>query len=154
MYKVCSNVWTCTKMLKLCYFKHNYTLELFMAYKLAYSSCFGLRGNLSTFSTFPPKKVLQHQHKLLLILSKFFPKEFDRKSIKTITGKRWQKKKKREAIKVAKLEFIQFLAPKKTAINKRCRLCCLNKIAASFTGKSKSQAFVSRLRHTLVICLL
>ena len=40
-----SNVCTCTKMWKLCYFKQNYTLELFVAFKMAYSCCFGLRGN-------------------------------------------------------------------------------------------------------------
>ena len=33
-------------MLKLCYFEQNYTLELFIALKIAYSFCFGLRGNL------------------------------------------------------------------------------------------------------------
>ena len=27
-------------------FEHNYTLELFIALKIAYSCCFGLRGNL------------------------------------------------------------------------------------------------------------
>ena len=29
--KVCNDVWTCTKMWKLGYFKQNYTLELFIA---------------------------------------------------------------------------------------------------------------------------
>ena len=44
--KIGSNVWTCTKMWKLCYFKQNFTLELFVAFKTANSCCFGLRGNL------------------------------------------------------------------------------------------------------------
>ena len=35
-------------------FKQNYTLELFIALKMAYSCCFGLRGNLDFFR-FPPK---------------------------------------------------------------------------------------------------
>ena len=37
--------------------KQNYTLELFIALKMAYSCCFGLRGNLD-FPNFLQKKVL------------------------------------------------------------------------------------------------
>ena len=36
-------------------FKQNYTLELFIALKMAYSCRFGLRGNLD-FPDFPQKK--------------------------------------------------------------------------------------------------
>ena len=36
-------------------FKQNYTLELFIALKMAYSCCFGLRGNLD-FPEFLQKK--------------------------------------------------------------------------------------------------
>ena len=38
-------------------FEQNYTLELFIALKIAYSCCFGLRGNLD-FPDFLQKKVL------------------------------------------------------------------------------------------------
>ena len=38
-----------------CYFKQNYTLELFVAYKMAFSCCFALRGNLD-FADFIQKK--------------------------------------------------------------------------------------------------
>ena len=44
--KVCSNVWTCSKMWKQCYFKQNNALELFISLKMAISCCFGLRGSL------------------------------------------------------------------------------------------------------------
>ena len=44
--KGCSNVWTCSKMSKQCYFKQNNALELFISLKMAISCCFGLRGNL------------------------------------------------------------------------------------------------------------
>ena len=36
-------------------FKQNYTLELFIALKMAYCCCLGLRGNLD-FPDFPQKK--------------------------------------------------------------------------------------------------
>ena len=38
--KVCSDAWTCTKMLNQCYFKPNYTQKLFISFKMAYSCCF------------------------------------------------------------------------------------------------------------------
>ena len=38
-------------------FKHNYTLELLIALKMAYCCCLGLRGNLD-FPDFLQKKVL------------------------------------------------------------------------------------------------
>ena len=49
MKNICSDVWTCTKtkMLKQCYFKQIYTLKLFIAFKMAYSCCFSLVGNLA-----------------------------------------------------------------------------------------------------------
>ena len=56
--KVWSGVWTCTKMLKQWYFKQNYTLKLFFAFKMAYFCWFSLWGK-SIFSRFPPKKVLK-----------------------------------------------------------------------------------------------
>ena len=33
-------------MLKQCHLKQNYTLKLLIPFKMAYSCCFGLRGNL------------------------------------------------------------------------------------------------------------
>ena len=44
---------------KLGFFKQNFTLKLFIAFKLAYSCCLGLRGNLN----FPDflQKSLKHQ---------------------------------------------------------------------------------------------
>ena len=48
MKKVCSDVWTCTKMLKECYFKQNYTPKLFIAFKMAYYCHFSLGGNLDS----------------------------------------------------------------------------------------------------------
>ena len=45
--KVCSNVWTCTKMCEnYAILNQNYTLELFIDLKMAYFCCFGWRGNL------------------------------------------------------------------------------------------------------------
>ena len=49
---VCLDVWTCTKMWKICYLRQNYALKLFFAFKMAYYCCFSLRRK----STFPPKK--------------------------------------------------------------------------------------------------
>ena len=56
---VCFDVCTCTKMLKqFRYFKQNYTLKLFIAFKIAsYSCCFGLNGNLD-FRDFLKKKFI------------------------------------------------------------------------------------------------
>ena len=44
-------------MLKQSYFKLNYTQKLFIVFKMAYSRCFGLRGNLD-FRDFPPKNII------------------------------------------------------------------------------------------------
>ena len=49
------DVRTCTKMWKQCYFNQNYAQKLFIAFKMAYSCCFGLRGNLD-FRDFLQKK--------------------------------------------------------------------------------------------------
>ena len=38
-----------------CYFKQNNAQKVFIAFKISYSCCFGLRGK-SRFSRFPPKK--------------------------------------------------------------------------------------------------
>jgi len=43
---VCSDDWTCTKMLRQCYFQLNYTQTLFIGSKMAYSCCFSLGGKL------------------------------------------------------------------------------------------------------------
>ena len=45
--KVCWDVWTCTKMWKHCaIFNQIYTLKLYIAFKMAYSCCFSLGGNI------------------------------------------------------------------------------------------------------------
>ena len=53
---ICFDVRTCTKMWKQCYFNQNYAQKLFIAFKMAYSCCCGLRGNLN-FPDFFQKKV-------------------------------------------------------------------------------------------------
>ena len=44
-------------MVKQCIFKQNYTIKLFVSYKISYYCCFGFRGNLE-FPDFHQKKVL------------------------------------------------------------------------------------------------
>ena len=53
--KVCFADWTCTKMLKQCYFQLNYIQTLFICSKMVYSCCFSLGGNLD-FLDFLQKK--------------------------------------------------------------------------------------------------
>ena len=43
--KVCSDVWTCTKMSRQCYFQQNNSLKLLITFKMAYSCCFSLGGH-------------------------------------------------------------------------------------------------------------
>ena len=52
---VCSDVWTCIKMLKQCYFQLYYIQTLFICSKVAFSCSFSKGGNLE-FLDFPPKK--------------------------------------------------------------------------------------------------
>ena len=63
--KVCSGDWTCTKMLRQCYFKLHSIRTLLICSKMAYSCCFSFGRNLdfldSRSSRFPPKKVLLHR---------------------------------------------------------------------------------------------
>ena len=53
--KVCSDDWTCTKMLKQCYLKLNYIQTLFICSKMAYSCCFSLEGNLDFLESLQKK---------------------------------------------------------------------------------------------------
>ena len=46
-------------------FGHNYSLKLFIIFKMAYSCCFGLGGNLD-FPDVLQKVVLQHRLKILM----------------------------------------------------------------------------------------
>ena len=55
MKKVCSDVWTFAKVWKNAIFKQNYTPKLFINFKMAYSCCVGLGGNLD-FPDFLQKK--------------------------------------------------------------------------------------------------
>ena len=57
---VCSDVWTCIKMLKQCYFQLYYIQTLFICSKMAFSCSFSKGGNLE-FLDFLQKKVLEHR---------------------------------------------------------------------------------------------
>ena len=50
--KVCSDVWTCTKMWKQCHFQQNFIQILFIDFKMAYSCWFSSRGNLDFLKNF------------------------------------------------------------------------------------------------------
>ena len=45
-------------MVKQCIFKQNYTIKLFVSYKISYYCCFGFRGNLE-FQDFLQKKFIR-----------------------------------------------------------------------------------------------
>ena len=57
MKNVCSDIWTCTKLWKLFLSKSTYTLNLFFAFKMAYSCCFSWGGNLD-FLDLVQKKII------------------------------------------------------------------------------------------------
>ena len=57
-------------------FKHNCTLELFNALKMAYSCCFGLKGNLD-FPDFPQKKFYNINYWTMLALKLMGHKSFE-----------------------------------------------------------------------------
>ena len=64
----CSNVWTCTKMWKQCYFYQSYTKKLFISYKISYYCCFGFSGNLE-FPGFLQKRSITSTTGLVVVVT-------------------------------------------------------------------------------------
>ena len=61
-------------MWKQCYFKHIFTIELFIAFKMAHSCCFSLGGNLD-FPEFLQKKFYNINYRPKKLYDNFLEKK-------------------------------------------------------------------------------